>query len=42
MLTTESADDKKQQGKEAGAKAWIVKPFEPAKLLDAVSKLIQP
>jgi two-component system, chemotaxis family, chemotaxis protein CheY len=42
MLTTESADEKKQQGKEAGAKAWIIKPFEPAKLLDAVSKLVQP
>ncbi len=42
MLTTESADDKKQQGKEAGAKAWIIKPFDPAKLLDAVSKLVQP
>ena len=42
MLTTEGSDDKKMQGKEAGAKAWIVKPFDPAKLLDAVSKLIQP
>ncbi|QND85043.1 Chemotaxis regulator CheY [Chromobacterium vaccinii] len=42
MLTTEGSDDKKMQGKEAGAKAWIVKPFDPAKLLDAVSKLVQP
>ncbi|KUM05106.1 response regulator [Chromobacterium subtsugae] len=42
MLTTEGSDDKKMQGKEAGAKAWIVKPFDPLKLLDAVSKLIQP
>ncbi|KIA79374.1 response regulator [Chromobacterium amazonense] len=42
MLTTEGSDDKKAQGKEAGAKAWIVKPFDPVKLLDAVSKLIQP
>ncbi|MBX9296006.1 response regulator [Chromobacterium piscinae] len=42
MLTTEGSEDKKMQGKEAGAKAWIVKPFDPAKLLDAVSKLIQP
>ncbi|POZ64055.1 response regulator [Chromobacterium alticapitis] len=42
MLTTEGSDDKKAQGKEAGAKAWIIKPFDPAKLLDAVSKLIQP
>ncbi|UTH73252.1 response regulator [Chromobacterium sp. IIBBL 290-4] len=42
MLTTEGSEDKKMQGKEAGAKAWIVKPFDPTKLLDAVSKLIQP
>lgn len=42
MLTTEGSDDKKAQGKDAGAKAWIVKPFNPGKLLDAVSKLIQP
>nr|WP_199064955.1 response regulator [Chromobacterium sp. ASV5] len=42
MLTTEGSDEKKAQGKEAGAKAWIVKPFDPVKLLDAVSKLIQP
>jgi len=41
MLTTEGAEEKKQQGKAAGAKAWIIKPFDPAKLLDAVSKLIQ-
>jgi len=42
MLTTESQDDKKQAGKAAGAKAWIVKPFNPPQLLDAVSKLILP
>lgn len=40
MLTTEGADDKKQQGKEAGAKAWIVKPFQPAQMLQAVSMLV--
>jgi two-component system chemotaxis response regulator CheY len=40
MLTTESGDDLKQQGREAGAKAWIVKPFQPQTLVDAVSKLI--
>ncbi len=40
MLTTESQESKKQQGKEAGAKAWIVKPFLPDQLLQAVSKLI--
>jgi two-component system, chemotaxis family, chemotaxis protein CheY len=42
MLTTEGQDEKKQQGKAAGAKAWIVKPFNPPQLLDAVSKLILP
>jgi len=42
MLTTEGSDDKKSQGREAGAKAWIIKPFDPHKLLDAVSKLVQP
>ncbi|HEY1104010.1 MAG TPA: response regulator [Burkholderiaceae bacterium] len=42
MLTTEGQDQKKEQGRAAGAKAWIVKPFNPPQLLDAVSKLIQP
>jgi two-component system, chemotaxis family, chemotaxis protein CheY len=42
MLTTEGQDEKKQQGRAAGAKAWIVKPFNPPQLLDAVSKLILP
>ncbi len=42
MLTTESQEDKRLAGKEAGAKAWVVKPFQPAQLLDAVSKLILP
>lgn len=40
MLTTEGADDKKQEGKAAGAKAWIVKPFRPEQLLQTVSMLI--
>ncbi|MDD5113947.1 MAG: response regulator [Methylobacter sp.] len=42
MLTTESQEGKKQEGQAAGAKAWIVKPFQPAQLLGAVSKLILP
>src|SRR5690606_24510981 len=29
MLTTESGDDMKMAGKEAGVKAWVVKPFKP-------------
>ncbi|HEY6528321.1 MAG TPA: response regulator [Cellvibrionaceae bacterium] len=40
MLTTEGADAKKQEGKDAGAKAWIVKPFRSEQLLQAVSMLI--
>lgn len=42
MLTTESDQEKKMQGKAAGAKAWLVKPFQPPTLLDAVSKLVLP
>ena len=42
MLTSESGEDKKVQGQAAGAKAWVVKPFQPAQLLNAVSKLILP
>ena len=40
MLTTESQDEMKQKGKEAGVKAWMVKPFKPEQMLDAVNKLI--
>jgi two-component system, chemotaxis family, chemotaxis protein CheY len=39
MLTTESQDTKKAEGKAAGARAWITKPFQPSQLVDAVSKL---
>ncbi len=42
MLTTESQVAKKQEGKAAGAKAWIVKPFKPEQLLAAVEKLVLP
>lgn len=42
MLTTEDQANKIEQGRAAGAKAWIVKPFDPPQLLDAVSKLILP
>ena len=42
MLTTESAEDKKVQGQAAGAKAWVVKPFRPEQMLQAVSKLVLP
>jgi two-component system, chemotaxis family, chemotaxis protein CheY len=42
MLTTESQESKKLEGRAAGAKAWVVKPFQPAQMLAAVSKLILP
>ena len=40
MLTTEAGEDMKMRGKEAGAKAWLVKPFQPDQLLAAIKKLI--
>jgi len=42
MLTTEAGADKKQQGKAAGAKAWLTKPFQPPTLMAAVAKLVLP
>lgn len=42
MLTTESQEEKKLEGQAAGARAWVVKPFLPEQMLDAVSKLILP
>jgi two-component system chemotaxis response regulator CheY len=40
MLTTESQASKKQEGKAAGATGWIVKPFDPPKLLTTISKVL--
>src|SRR5690606_33086112 len=40
MLTTEGAEEKKREGQAAGAKAWVVKPFKPEQMLQAVSMLI--
>lgn len=42
MLTTESAEEKKREGQAAGARAWVVKPFQPEQLLGAVQKLCLP
>jgi two-component system chemotaxis response regulator CheY len=42
MLTTVSGEDRKAEGKAAGVRAWIVKPFQPPVLLDAVAKLVLP
>jgi two-component system chemotaxis response regulator CheY len=40
MLTTESSDAMKQQGRAAGATGWLVKPFDPQKLVEVVKKVI--
>jgi two-component system chemotaxis response regulator CheY len=40
ILTTESSDAMKAQGKAAGATGWLVKPFDPQKLLVVVKKVI--
>lgn len=41
MLTTESQDTRKQEGKAAGATGWLVKPFDPEKLLQVVGKVVR-
>ena len=40
MLTTESSEQKKNEGQIAGAKAWMVKPFLPERLLAVVEKIV--
>jgi len=40
LLTTESSQEKKMEGKRAGATGWIVKPFDPEHLLATVSKVL--
>ncbi|GAB2893933.1 response regulator [Uliginosibacterium flavum] len=40
MLTTEGDAAKMAEGKAAGVRAWVIKPFQPPALLDAVSKLV--
>jgi two-component system chemotaxis response regulator CheY len=40
MLTTESASDKKMEGKQAGATGWIVKPFNPEQLVATVKRVL--
>lgn len=42
MLTTESSTEMKNKGREAGANGWMVKPFDPNKLLEVVAKVIGP
>ena len=40
MLTTESQDSRKQEGKAAGATGWIVKPFTAPQLLAVVKRVL--
>ena len=40
MLTTESSPALKQQGRDAGATGWMVKPFDPEKLLEMLKKVL--
>lgn len=42
MLTTESQEEKRKEGQAAGAKAWVVKPFNAPQMLGAVEKLVLP
>jgi two-component system chemotaxis response regulator CheY len=40
VLTTESGQDTKQRGKQAGATGWIVKPFSPEQLLSTIARVL--
>lgn len=40
ILTTESSDQMRQAGRGAGATGWLVKPFDPAKLISVVRKVL--
>ncbi|ATX76909.1 MULTISPECIES: response regulator [Reinekea] len=40
VLTTEASDDIKARGKAAGATGWMVKPFDPQKLLDITRRVL--
>lgn len=39
VLTTESVDEKKDRARQAGASGWIVKPFDPVKLINAINRV---
>ena len=41
LLTTESQETKKQEGKAAGATGWMVKPFNPDQLMSIVNKVVR-
>lgn len=41
MLTTETKDELKQQGKALGLTGWIVKPFNPTQLKSAITRVLR-
>jgi len=41
ILTTESSDQMKQAGRQAGATGWLVKPFDPHRLIEVIHKVIR-
>jgi two-component system, chemotaxis family, chemotaxis protein CheY len=41
ILTTESSDQMKQAGRAAGATGWLVKPFDPTKLIEVIKKVVR-
>ena len=41
ILTTETSQDKRDQGRAAGGTGWIVKPFDPEKLISVINKVVQ-
>ena len=41
ILTTESSDQMKQAGRAAGATGWLVKPFDPNRLIEVIQKVIR-
>ncbi len=41
MLTTETKDELKQEGKALGLTGWIVKPFNPAQLKQAITRVLR-
>lgn len=40
ILTTESSDEMKQAGRAAGATGWLVKPFDPKRLIEVIRKVL--
>jgi two-component system chemotaxis response regulator CheY len=41
ILTTESSDEMKKAGRAAGATGWLVKPFDPTKLIEVIKKVVR-